>query len=81
MQVADDFELLTLMMADTAGTEMLYRPTPYWKEYERRFLPELSELGLRDFRRRHHSILTSFGANRPPPQLRKRGPEVQPLAV
>jgi putative sugar O-methyltransferase len=61
-QVKDDFELLSLMMNDTAAADPLYQPTPYWKDYERQFLPELKRLGLRDFRRRHNSILACFGA-------------------
>ena len=61
-QVDDDIELLSLMMRDTAVADTLYQPTPYWKDYEKRSLPELQRLGLRDFRRRRDSILASFGA-------------------
>jgi putative sugar O-methyltransferase len=61
-QVKDDFELLQLMMNDTAAAKAEYRPTQYWKQYELRFLPELQRLGLGDFRRRRGSVLSSFGA-------------------
>lgn len=61
-QVNDDSELLELMMEDTRSAPDLYKPTNYWLNYEKRFLPELRSLGLRDFRRRKNSILYSFGA-------------------
>ncbi len=51
LQAEDDFELLSLMMNDLAAADPLYQPTPYWKDYEKLFLPELKRLGLRDFRR------------------------------
>jgi len=61
-QVEDDFDLLCLMMKDTASADAEYRPTQYWKQYEDRFLPELRKLGLHDFRKRRKSVLSSFGA-------------------
>jgi putative sugar O-methyltransferase len=61
-EVADDGGLLELMMADLAAADPLFRPTNYWQYYERRFLPELRRLGLAGFRRRHDSVLASFGA-------------------
>jgi len=61
-QVSDDPDLLNLMMNDLRGAPDLYKPGNYWKTYEALFLPELMELGLRDFRRRRNSVLCSFGA-------------------
>jgi len=60
-QVPDDQTLLHRMMSDLSRSDELYRPTNYWAYYERFFLPELTRKGLRDFRRRHRSVLTSFG--------------------
>jgi len=61
-QVKDDPELLDLMLENTKHAPDLYKPTNYWINYEKIFLPELSTLGLRDFRRRKNSVLSSFGA-------------------
>lgn len=62
LQVADDRALLELMIRDMRNSPEIYRPTNYWAVYESRFLPLLRAQGLRDFRRRRNSILTSFGA-------------------
>jgi len=61
-QVEDDHELLDLMMQDMLNGPSIYRPTNYWTVYEKKFLPELKKLGLKDFRRRRDSVLSSFGA-------------------
>jgi hypothetical protein len=61
-QVKDSPELLDMMIADMATVPAAFRPTNYWKVYEEFFLPELQSLGLRDFRRRQGSVLSSFGA-------------------
>lgn len=61
-QVSDDPQLLRTMMNDMKGADELYRPTNYWEHYQQFFLPELEARGLTDFRRRHNSILNSFGA-------------------
>ena len=50
------------MLRDTQEGPELYRPTNYWKLYEKIFLPELKEKVLKDFRRRKGSVLSSFGA-------------------
>lgn len=68
-QVADDPHLLDLMMDDIKKAPKEYQPTNYWAVYEKRFLPELFERGLTDFRRRKNSILSSFGATDLPPFL------------
>jgi putative sugar O-methyltransferase len=60
--VADDPALLEQMMADMRRADPLYQPTNYWAFYESKFLPELRAKGLRDFRRRRNSVLSSFGA-------------------
>lgn len=62
MQVSDDPELLKLMLDDTAEASDLYKPTNYWAIYEKKFIPELQEYGLYNFRKRRNSILSSFGA-------------------
>jgi len=68
-QVADDIELLELMLDDIKKSPKKYQPTNYWAVYEKLFLPELYEQGLKDFRRRRGSILSSFGATDFPPLL------------
>ncbi|MBN2190530.1 MAG: putative sugar O-methyltransferase [Candidatus Aureabacteria bacterium] len=50
------------MLEDTAHSPDIYKPTNYWAVYEKKFLPELRKLGLRDFRSRRDSVLSSFGA-------------------
>jgi len=64
-QVADDAELLELMLSDLKSSDPRFQPTHFWRYYERRFLPELRDLGLRDFRRRHNSALSAFGGTDP----------------
>ena len=63
LQVADRPELLKLMLDDIASAPAMFRPTNYWSVYERRFVPELMDRGLADFRRRRRTVLTSFGAS------------------
>jgi putative sugar O-methyltransferase len=62
MQINDDPGLLEKMICDMNNCEELYKPTNYWAYYQRTFLPELKKYGLRNFRCRQGSILTSFGA-------------------
>jgi putative sugar O-methyltransferase len=61
-QVIDDPELFELMLQDRRSVLDLYKPSNYWLNYEKLLLPELRREGLRDFRRRKNSVLTSFGA-------------------
>lgn len=61
-QLKDDPELLKIMLKDINTGSDLYKPTNYWINYEKIFLPELQSLGLKDFRRRKNSVLSSFGA-------------------
>src|SRR5439155_3445573 len=68
-QVPDNPSLLDRMMSDLTRCDQLYRPTNYWAYYEQHFVPELKRQGLRDFRRRRRSVLTSFGGT----DLRPRG--------
>ena len=56
----DDPDLLDLMMQDMGAADPQYRPGNYWEVYARRFLPELKNVGLRDFRRRRGSVVHSF---------------------
>lgn len=62
LNVPDDFHLLDQMMHDLEKAPAEFKPTNYWKFYERRFVPELKKRGLKDFRRRKFSVLDSFGA-------------------
>ncbi len=68
LQVEDDPALLDRMMVDLSRGDELYQPTNYWAYYQRHFVPELRRRGLRDFRRRRHSVLSSFGATDLRPQ-------------
>lgn len=70
IQADDDLDLLHLMVEDARRADPLYQPTNYWATYEKRFLPELVQQGLSNFRRREQSVLRSFGGStrgrRPP---------------
>jgi len=61
-QVKNNIELLQLMLNDIKNVANIYKPTNYWQNYEKIFLPELQVEGLKDFRRRKNSVLSSFGA-------------------
>lgn len=61
-EVVDDRALLDEMMKDIGTADPLFQPTNYWAFYEKRFLPELAQQGLRRFRSRRGSVLSSFGA-------------------
>jgi len=61
-QVNDKPELLNLMMEDSERSPKNYQLTNFWGTYAKKLVPELLEFGLKDFRRRKKSILTSFGA-------------------
>ena len=61
-QVKDDFELLEMMLADMRAAPVEYQPGNYWRNYERFLVPELRSKGLHDFRRRGHTVLSTFGA-------------------
>src|SRR6185437_1034711 len=63
VQVPDRPDLLKLMLDDLASAPAAFRPTNYWSVYEQRFVPELTNRGLVDFRRRRGTVLTSFGAS------------------
>lgn len=72
LQVQDNPALLDEMLADLKGAPELYRPGNYWANYEALFIPELRQFGLKDFRRRRSSILSSFGATDLLPATRAR---------
>jgi hypothetical protein len=61
-QAADDVELLELMMSDLRAADARFQPTNYWSIYEKRFLPQLKQHGLKDFRRQRNLVFRSFGA-------------------
>ncbi|MGZ5244540.1 MAG: putative sugar O-methyltransferase [Bacteroidia bacterium] len=50
------------MLEDVHNAPAEYAPTNYWSVYEKKFVPELNQYGLKDFRRRENSVLSSFGA-------------------
>lgn len=60
--IADDPDLLELMMLDAAEAPAAYQPTNYWRHYESRLLDELRSLGLAGFRGRRGSLLPAMGA-------------------
>jgi putative sugar O-methyltransferase len=62
LQVADDQELLSLMMEDLGQAPPQYRPTNYWQYYQNVLVPALKQSGLRDFRRSRNPVLSSFAA-------------------
>lgn len=59
-EISDDVDLLKLMMADQKVADSLYRPTQYWSYYERKILPELLTIGLKDIHNRPNSKLRVF---------------------
>ena len=61
IQVKDDPELLELMMKDTYSSSKLYKPTHFWANFEKKFLPEIRNQGLKDF-----EIKNSSKVIRPP---------------
>jgi putative sugar O-methyltransferase len=62
MEVIDKPALFELMLQDLKQAPQEYRPTNYWGIIEKRFIPELKQQGLRDFRRRRNSMFRTFGA-------------------
>lgn len=68
VQVADDIELLDLMIKDHNEAPEEYNATGRWLGYSERFLVYLKEKGLHDFRRQRPKkdddgyVLASFGA-------------------
>jgi len=63
VDIEDDPDLLEEMLNDMYSAPKIYQPTNYWKNYERILVPELRKKGLKDFRRRKNSLLTTFGAS------------------
>ncbi len=61
-QVNDNTELLIKMMQDLKNEDSLYRPGKYWLGFQDRFVEELKKKGLKNFRRRKNSVLSSFAA-------------------
>jgi putative sugar O-methyltransferase len=70
-QVKDEPELLRSMLKDSASVPAVYKTTNYWSIKERALVPEIEKIGLKDFRRRSKSYLTSFGAADAPISLGK----------
>ena len=68
-QLADDPDLLDLMIADMEASASWYRPTNYWAPYSAAVADELRTRGLRDFRSRDSEILSTFGAQDLIPQF------------
>ena len=61
LQASDDPVLLETMIEELRKEPAAYQPTNCRAFHERRFLPELRKMGLRNFRR-HRSVQDSFGA-------------------
>lgn len=61
-QIRDNLPLLAEMMDARFKCDPLYQPTLYWTVGEKAFVKELQRDGLKDFRRRKGSTLSSFGA-------------------
>ena len=57
MQVADDPQLLDLMVKDAESAPDIYKTTHCWILPEKAIFRELQQLGLHDFRRRNNSAL------------------------
>jgi putative sugar O-methyltransferase len=66
----DDLALLDLMLADQQTAPKIFQPTNYWRNYIGVVLPEIRRYGLRGFRGREGSFLSTFGATDPGPQWR-----------
>ncbi len=61
-QVKDDPAILKLMLADISKVPAVYLPTNYWKVYEKRFLPVLQKVGLKNFRKNYFHVFSGLGA-------------------
>jgi putative sugar O-methyltransferase len=61
-QVFDNPGLLKLMLEDSKSVPEIYKTTNYWAYNTDKFIAEILEKGLKDFRQRHGSKLGSFGA-------------------
>ncbi len=61
-QLKDEHHILDNMVADYLEQEPYYNATYYWKIYADILMPEIKSYGLRDFKRRRKSILSSFAA-------------------
>ncbi len=61
-QLADDPELLDLMLSRQSSAASVYQVTNYWKKYIGETIRVLRQDGLRDFRRQPMGYFRSFGA-------------------
>ena len=61
-QVIDNPDLLRLMLDDSKSIPEIYKTTNYWEFNKDKFITELLEKGLKDFRQRRNSRLSGFGA-------------------
>lgn len=62
LQVADDVALLDLMLEDQHSQHELYGTTNYYDVYHATSVPYLREVGLKDYRTKAPSSISSFGA-------------------
>ena len=60
MEINDDYELLELIVKDSALAEAIYSPGPYWKRKSQSSLRQIRREGISDFRGRSNSIGLSF---------------------
>lgn len=81
--VEDRLDLLEEMIADEKSAPEMFRATNFWEFYEKDFLPELKQQGLRSFRSRRNSVLENFFATslRPEPHIPVAGPAWLPESI
>ncbi len=60
-RIADDVELLDLLMKDAKRAPAIYRPGPYWLRKTKSAMSAIRQFGLADFRGASNSIATSYG--------------------
>jgi putative sugar O-methyltransferase len=58
--IADDRELLRLMVSDNAVVEGIYQPGPYWKRRTKAAVRQIDRFGLGDFRGASNAVGLSF---------------------